>query len=28
DMGVRFNDVGTFKRANRWNINDLSESKS
>ncbi|MFE1633665.1 hypothetical protein ACFMJW_12070, partial [Acinetobacter baumannii] len=24
----RFNDVGTFKRANRWNINDLSESKS
>ncbi|WP_252508512.1 hypothetical protein, partial [Acinetobacter baumannii] len=21
-------DVGTFKRANRWNINDLSESKS
>ncbi len=28
DMGVRFNDVGTFKRANRWNVNDLSESKS
>ena len=28
DMGVRFNDVGTFKRANRWNLNDLSESKS
>jgi len=28
DMGVRFNDVGTFKRANRWNVSNLSESNT